>query len=113
MSAPALLDTLAARGVALDLDGDRLRVDAPAGELSDSDRAAIRANKGALIALVALRAAASERDFAAGAAYDPAAAKVEAERSYTAGEITLAQRNTLLAFARQAAGEAGRATCNW
>jgi hypothetical protein len=60
MSAPALLDTLAARGVALDLDGNRLRIDAAAGELSDSDRAAIRADKSELIALLLIRRALDE-----------------------------------------------------
>jgi hypothetical protein len=45
------------------------------------------------------------RTFDAGAAYDPAAAKVEAERLFTARKITLAQRNGLLAFAEQSAGE--------
>ncbi len=60
MSAPALLDTLAARGVALDLDGDRLKIEAPVGELSDDDRAAIRADKSELIALLLIRRALDE-----------------------------------------------------
>jgi hypothetical protein len=68
MSAPALLDTLAARGVALDLDGDRLRIEAPVGELSDDDRKAIRADKSELIALLLIRRALDELADVGGAA---------------------------------------------
>ncbi len=41
-------------------------------------------------------------DFDAGAAYDPAAAKAEAERSYEAGEVTLEIFNNLIRYADRA-----------
>jgi hypothetical protein len=50
MSAQALVLALIARGVALAIDGDGLRVDAPPGILTDADRASIRAHKAEIIA---------------------------------------------------------------
>ncbi len=140
MNSTPLLESLTARGILLSVEGAALFAE-PSSELTDDDRAAIRANKPQLAALVALRAAVTARltdsghiavdrelsalwraakemfpgdvvtitgdviprKMDAGAAYDPAAAKVEAERLFTSGEITLAQRNGLLAFAEQTA----------
>jgi hypothetical protein len=52
MSATALLEDLTGRGVRLSANGDRLRVRAPVGVLSDADRGAIAEHKPALLALL-------------------------------------------------------------
>jgi hypothetical protein len=52
MTPAGLLAELRGRGVRLEAVGDRLRVDAPAGVLTTAERAAIQAQKPALIALV-------------------------------------------------------------
>jgi hypothetical protein len=139
LGAHELIAKVEAAGFVFTVDGDSLKWRGPAGNLDDSDRAAIRASKPQIIALVALRTAAHDRatesghiavdreisrlwreaievcapdvvtitgdviprEMDAGAAYDRDAAKAEAERRYTTGEITLEQRNGLLAFAEQ------------
>lgn len=45
----ALVEGLRGRGVVLEGDGDRLLVDAPAGELNDTDRVDLVTNKAALL----------------------------------------------------------------
>ena len=61
MSAPELLATLQARGVALSVNGERLAFDAPAGVLCEVDQLALKEHKPALIALLRLRMAADAR----------------------------------------------------
>ncbi len=56
MIAAAFLADLRSRGVHLDGGGDRLCYDAPAGVLTDSDRAAIVTHKAELLALLAAEA---------------------------------------------------------
>lgn len=58
MTATQILDDLRGRAVALTSNGDRLKVDAPAGVLTDEDRQAIRDHKAELLAL--LRSGADE-----------------------------------------------------
>ena len=41
MNAPSLLQDLRARGVTLEAQGELLKVDAPAGELTEADKAAL------------------------------------------------------------------------
>lgn len=53
MTAPELVVTMTACGVTFTVVGDRLRVEAPAGELSESDWNILAAHKVALIALLA------------------------------------------------------------
>lgn len=53
MSARALLEDLRRRGVNLEADGEGLRVDAPAGTLTDELRAALTENKARLLRLLA------------------------------------------------------------
>ncbi len=53
MSASALLEDLLARGVNLSAQAGKLVCDAPAGVLTDADRAALREHKAALLALLA------------------------------------------------------------
>jgi hypothetical protein len=53
MSASALLEDLRRRDVALEAEGDRLHVDAPAGAITDELRAALVENKGRLLELLA------------------------------------------------------------
>ncbi|MBI4506416.1 MAG: hypothetical protein HY691_12840 [Chloroflexi bacterium] len=57
-AAAALLADLRARGVELVAAGDRLRWRAPAGVLSEQDRAALAENKSALLRLLAAKGAA-------------------------------------------------------
>lgn len=52
MTPATLVATFAARGVHLTVVGDRLHVDAPAGELTASDRDMIAASKAALLAVL-------------------------------------------------------------
>jgi hypothetical protein len=59
MSAQMIIDSLWERDIAITLNGDRLKVDAPAGALTDEDRQAIRDHKAELLAL--LRAKPAER----------------------------------------------------
>ena len=54
------------RGVLLEADGARLIVDAPAGELSGHDRAALAAVKPTLLLMLALKADEERRLLAAG-----------------------------------------------
>lgn len=49
MNALALYHDLKARGVILEPDGESLKVDAPAGELTEEDRAALRMYKPILL----------------------------------------------------------------
>jgi hypothetical protein len=53
VTAAVLLTDLASRGVHLVAVGERLRVDAPAGALTEADRLALAARKGELLALLA------------------------------------------------------------
>ncbi len=53
MSVGALLEDLRRRDVILEVEGDRLHVDAPAGAITDELRAALAENKGRLLALLA------------------------------------------------------------
>ena len=53
MSVGALLEDLRRRDVALEAEGDRLHVDAPAGAITDDLRAALVKNKGHLLELLA------------------------------------------------------------
>ena len=52
MSAIELLQDLAGRAVQLEVAGDRLRVDAPSGVLTDADRRALADNKEELLGLL-------------------------------------------------------------
>ena len=52
MSAQVLLKDLRQGGVALEADGDRLRVDAPAGVVTEELRTALAKNKRAIIKLL-------------------------------------------------------------
>jgi hypothetical protein len=52
MTAPELVVTMTARGVTFTVVGDRLRVEAPAGELTESDRNTLAAHKPALLVLL-------------------------------------------------------------
>ena len=52
MTAPELVAAMTARGVTLTVVGDRLRVDAPAGELTEIDSTTLAAHKPALLALL-------------------------------------------------------------
>lgn len=54
-----LQDYLAGKDITLTLDGDNLRIDAPAGVLTDELRQAIRDNKPALVALLNSQACAA------------------------------------------------------
>lgn len=132
-----LLRKMEAAGFTFIAEGDSLKWPGPADILTDTDRAAIRANKPALLAIVKLREAAAARvtasghiacdrelsalwraaieacapdavdicgnvtarSFDAGAAYDPAAARVEAERLFAAGLVSLEQFNNLIGYA--------------
>ena len=53
MNASALLEDLRRRDVALEAEGGRLHVDAPAGAITDELRAALEENKGRLLELLA------------------------------------------------------------
>jgi predicted metal-dependent hydrolase len=53
MSASALLEDLRRKDVTLEAEGDLLRVDAPAGAMTDELRAALVENKGHLLDLLA------------------------------------------------------------
>ncbi len=53
MTAPAILSNLRSRGVTLSAAGSTLTFDAPVGELTDADRAALREHKAELLALLA------------------------------------------------------------
>jgi hypothetical protein len=52
MTAPELVVTMTARGVTFTVVGDRLRVEAPAGELTESDWKILAAHKVALLVLL-------------------------------------------------------------
>jgi hypothetical protein len=52
MTATQILDDLRGRAVALTSNGDRLKIDAPLGVLTDEDRQAIRTHKAELLALL-------------------------------------------------------------
>src|SRR5262245_63281887 len=52
MTAPEIAAAMTARGVRFGVVGDRLRVDAPAGELTESDWTTLSAHKPALLALL-------------------------------------------------------------
>ena len=127
MTAPALISTLRERGATLRAEGDRLRV-TPATVLTDCDRAEIRAHKAEILRALDTTQAPAEiapatstvefdrtsglasmdgrqsevREFAACAAYDAARAANWAHRQFERGEITSAQRDTLLSFAHAA-----------
>jgi hypothetical protein len=49
VNALVLYHDLKRRGVLLEVDGEKLRVDAPAGELTDEDKAALAAAKSVLL----------------------------------------------------------------
>ena len=53
MTAAAILDALADRGIVLSIDGARLRYSAPPGAMTDADMACLREHKPALLALLA------------------------------------------------------------
>jgi hypothetical protein len=53
MTAAALIDELTARGVHLWVEDDRLKFKAPAGELTDEDKARLTEHKADLLALLA------------------------------------------------------------
>jgi hypothetical protein len=53
MRASTILSNLRSRGVTLSAAGSTLTFDAPAGELTDADRAALREHKAELLALLA------------------------------------------------------------
>ena len=66
MNAPSLLQDLRARGVTLEAQGEFLKVDAPAGELTEADKAALIDAKPRLLELLSLRQkGAPERESAA------------------------------------------------
>ena len=108
-TASALLAALGARGVAVTLDGDTLRVRAPRGAVGACDRAALAEHRAGVVALL-LAEAEYERLYrdkilplgdarrAAMARGDHAeAAKLDAERgALAAGEYTAAGRRYLL-----------------
>lgn len=71
--AAELLAHLRARGLSLVAVGDRLDV-SPTGELTDADRAAIRANKPALLSLLGVGMSLPPRHENADPAYQPAVA---------------------------------------
>lgn len=52
MSARALLEELRSRDVRLKADGERLRVDAPAGAITEEFRSALAKNKTAIVKLL-------------------------------------------------------------
>ena len=52
MTATLILDDLRGRACALTSNGDRLKIDAPLGVLTDEDRQAIRIHKAELLVLV-------------------------------------------------------------
>src|SRR5262245_7425804 len=52
VTAPQLVAAMTARGVKFRVVGDRLRVDAPAGELTEADWGTLAAEKPALLALL-------------------------------------------------------------
>jgi hypothetical protein len=54
MNATALLQELTSRGVQLSRDGDRLRVRAPRGTITEGDREALQRCKPALLELLAI-----------------------------------------------------------
>ena len=66
MNALALYHDMKRRGVRLEADGGRLLVDAPAGELSEQDRAALAEAKPVLLRMLALEADEERRLIAAG-----------------------------------------------
>ena len=66
MNVLSLYHDLKKRGVRLEADGARLLVDAPAGELSEQDRAALAEAKPALLRTLALEADGERRLLAAG-----------------------------------------------
>ena len=66
MNVLALYHDMKKRGVHLETDGGRLLVDAPAGELSRQDHAALAEAKPALLRVLALRADEERRLLAAG-----------------------------------------------
>ena len=66
MNVLTLYRDLKRRGVRLEADGGRLLVDAPAGELSGQDRAALAEVKPALLRMLALKADEERRLLAAG-----------------------------------------------
>src|SRR5262245_2949742 len=53
MTANQILDSLQARDITVTLNGDRLKIDAPAGSLTDEDRAQLRECKAELLKLLA------------------------------------------------------------
>ncbi len=60
MSAATLLSSLRDRGVILSAVGSKLTFDAPVGQLTDADRATLRAHKAELLALLASSGATQE-----------------------------------------------------
>ena len=66
MNVPALYRDMKRRGILLKADGERLLVDAPAGELSEQDRAALAEVKPALLCMLAHEADEERRLLAAG-----------------------------------------------
>lgn len=108
MSALQLLGTLAARGVRLASNGQRLRYEAPAGALDATLLEEVRAHKSELLALLSLEVREPAPQvfatvFDVGAAYDPARAACEARRLYRVGEIGLEDCGALLEWAHEAA----------
>jgi hypothetical protein len=55
VNAPSLLQDLRARGVTLEAQGEFLKVDAPAGELTEADKAALIDAKLRLLELLSIR----------------------------------------------------------
>jgi hypothetical protein len=112
MTPAALLSSLESRGVAARIDGGELRL-RPASALDARVLADVRAMKPQLVELLRARESAGReetepsastreysRSFDAGAAYDPSAAREEAWRAFRANEVTSAQRDALLWYAR-------------
>lgn len=52
MSAQMIVENLRARHVTITLNGDRLKIDAPLGALTDEDRQAIREHKAGILVLL-------------------------------------------------------------
>ena len=78
MNAVELLDELGSRGITVTADGDRLKVDAPKGTLTDDLRAELKRHKTALLALLVVPPASTESP-------DPKWAQAWAEAMIAAG----------------------------
>ncbi len=111
MTAPELLRAIEARGVSLRVEAGALKL-RPAAALDARVLAEITAAKPQIIAILKEReySQAAPSLFDAGAAYDPALATVEAHRLYRAGDVTEAQRDTLLSYASDAGASTRKET---